>query len=131
MLHADAVHEDLPCSGVGQATPQLPQCAAEPVVSTQAALQLVLPPAQVSEHCPSEHTWPVGHAVPHAPQCDGSLKISTQPPLQRFKGDSQVTPHVLAAQDSVPPPGSTHFCPHAPQLSTSVVVSTQREPHDV
>jgi hypothetical protein len=74
MLQVDAVHEDLPCSGVGQAVAQLPQCAAEFVVSTQAALQLALPSTQVSEHCPFEQTWLAGQAVPHAPQCDGSLE---------------------------------------------------------
>ena len=50
MLQVEVAHADLPCSGVGHAVSQLPQCADELVVSTQAALQLVLPPAQVSEH---------------------------------------------------------------------------------
>ena len=131
MLHAEAAQEDLPCSGVGHAVPQLPQCAAEFVVSMHAALQLVLPAAQVSEHVPLEHTWPAGHAVPHPPQFEGSLEASTQTPLQRFSAASQVTPHVLAAQVRVPPAGAMHFCPQAPQLSTSIEVSTQRAPQDV
>jgi hypothetical protein len=131
MLHIEPAHADLPCSGVGHAVAQLPQCAEEPVVSMQAALQLVLPPAQVSEHRPFEHTWPAGQAVPHAPQFAGSLEESTHAPLQRVNGAPQMTPHVLATQVSVPPPGSAHFCPHPPQLSRSVVVSMQRAPQAV
>ena len=71
MLQAELAQSDLPCSGVGHALPQLPQCADEVVVSMHAALQLALPSAQVSEHWPFEQTWPAGQAVPHAPQFDG------------------------------------------------------------
>ncbi len=88
---------------------QLPQCAAELVVSMHAALQLVLLPAQVSEHRLFEQTWPAGQAVPQAPQCDGSLEVSTQAPLQLVNGASQVIPQVLSTQVSVPPPKSLHF----------------------
>jgi len=109
ILQVDAAHEDLPCSGVGQAVSQLPQCAAELAVSMQAAPQLVLFPAQVSEHWLFEQTWPAGQVVPQAPQCEGSLEASTHAPLQLVNGASQVTPQVLPTQVNVPPPESLHF----------------------
>src|SRR4051794_24616668 len=82
MLQAEAAQEDLPCSGVGHAVPQLPQCAAELVVSMHAALQSVLPAAHVSAHVAFEQTAPAGHTLSHAPQWEGSLEASTQTPLQ-------------------------------------------------
>jgi hypothetical protein len=50
MLQADAAHTDLPCNGVGHAPLQLPQWEAAALVSMHAALQLVLPFAQLSAH---------------------------------------------------------------------------------
>ena len=65
---------------VGQANPQAPQLAAEPVVSTQELPQRVSRAAQPAEQRPCEQTWLVGQAVPQAPQFCASDWVSLQTP---------------------------------------------------
>ncbi len=59
-----------------------PQCAALPVMSTQAPLHSVSPGAQPFWHWPSEHTNPAPQAMPQVPQLSGSDIVSVQVPLQ-------------------------------------------------
>jgi hypothetical protein len=51
-------------------------------VSMQKEPHCVVPPPQLSEHCPLEHTWPLVHAWPQEPQLAGSTLVATQTPLQ-------------------------------------------------
>jgi hypothetical protein len=61
---------------------------------------LVAPPAQESEHAPSEQTSPAGHALSQPPQFAGSFSVS-----------AQLWPHF------VEPP--LHASPQAPPEQTS------------
>jgi hypothetical protein len=51
-------------------------------VSMQNEPHSVVPPPQLSEHCPLEHTWPLVHALPQEPQWAGSTLMATQTPPQ-------------------------------------------------
>jgi len=128
MPHFALAQVALPCSGVGHAMVQSPQCAGEAVVSTQAPLQLVRPPSQMSEHLPAEQTLPTGHTLSHDPQRPGSLRMSTHAPSHALSGASQLTPHTPALQEGIPPVWSGHAVPQAPQLLASLVRSTHTVP---
>jgi hypothetical protein len=62
-------------------------------VSTQLEPHCFAPPAQVTLHCPIEHTWPAEHAVPHPPQFAGSFCVSTHADPQSVEPPRQLTPH--------------------------------------
>lgn len=101
----------------------MPQFAGSVILSEQLLPHGCTPPAQVSEHVPSEQTLPVGQALPHVPQLAPSVIVFTQPVPHAFKRPV----HWQAPLEQLCP--LAHALPHMPQFRLSVVVSEHAVPH--
>jgi hypothetical protein len=117
--HLLAAHSGLPLAEPAQAALHAPQWRGSRAVSTQAALQFIVPLAQESLHAPAEQTLPAAQLFSHEPQCFGSLPTSMHSPSQSTYGARQVVRHCPASQVARPPGGDTHTLPHPPQFATS------------
>jgi hypothetical protein len=100
-----------------QATPHAPQLKSSLCRFTQALLQLVRPPPQLSVHWPSEHTSGLLQAAPHPPQLAGFVARSTH----WLPQNAGFWPWVHAQLPAVHCSPPTHALPHLPQLPGSML----------